>query len=78
MVVVFAAFATADLVMFQQLGIGLAVAILLDATVIRLVLVPASMRLLGDWNWYFPRWLEWIPRVQVEAPVTPAASPGAD
>ncbi|MEZ4533172.1 MAG: MMPL family transporter [Thermomicrobiales bacterium] len=67
MVVVFAAFATADLVMFQQLGFGLAVAILLDATVIRLVLVPASMRLLGDWNWYLPHRLEWLPRVHVES-----------
>ena len=66
MVVVFTAFATAGLVMFQQLGFGLAVAILLDATIVRLVLVPASMRLLGNWNWYFPRWLEWLPRVQVE------------
>jgi RND superfamily putative drug exporter len=78
MVVVFAAFATADLVMFQQLGFGLAVAILLDATVIRLVLVPASMRLLGGRNWYFPRWLEWLPRVHVDAPISPASAHGAD
>ncbi len=78
MVVVFAAFATADLVMFQQLGFGLAVAILLDATVIRLVLVPASMRLLGSRNWYFPRWLEWLPRVHVDGPVAPAPAHGAD
>ena len=78
MVVVFAAFATADLVMFQQLGFGLAVAILLDATIIRLVLVPASMRLLGGRNWYFPRWLEWLPRVHVDIPAAPAPANGAD
>jgi RND superfamily putative drug exporter len=78
MVVVFAAFATADLVMFQQLGFGLAVAILLDATIIRLVLVPASMRLLGNWNWYFPRWLEWLPRVQLESTTISGAAVGGD
>jgi RND superfamily putative drug exporter len=78
MVVVFAAFASADLVMFQQLGFGLAVAILLDATIIRLVLVPASMRLLGSRNWYFPRWLEWLPRVHVESGAVPVPGAGAD
>jgi putative drug exporter of the RND superfamily len=66
MVAVFAGMASGDLVIFQQVGFGLAVAILIDATIIRMVLVPASMELLGDWNWYFPRWLAWVPDVQVD------------
>lgn len=78
MVVVFAAFASGDLVMFQQLGFGLAIAILLDATVIRIVLVPASMRLLGRWNWYFPHWLEWLPELHVEGTAAPSGAHGAD
>jgi RND superfamily putative drug exporter len=78
MVVVFAAFASGDLVMFQQLGFGLAVAILLDATVIRIVLVPASMRLLGRWNWYLPHWLEWLPELHVERPAIASPAHGAD
>jgi RND superfamily putative drug exporter len=48
------------------MGFGLAAAVLLDATIVRTVLVPASMRLLGHRNWYFPRWLEWIPDISVE------------
>ena len=67
-VVVFAGFAAGELVAFQQMGFGLGVAVLIDATIVRSVLVPASMRLLGDRNWYLPRWLEWLPRVQVEPP----------
>ena len=66
MVAVFAGMASGDLIIFQQVGFGLAVAILIDATLIRMVLVPASMELLGDWNWYFPRWLGWVPDVRVE------------
>ena len=66
-VVVFAGFATGDLVMFQQMGFGVAVALLIDATVIRSVLVPAAMQLLGDRNWYLPRWLEWLPHIEVDA-----------
>ena len=66
MVAVFAGMASGALVIFQQVGFGLAVAIIVDATIVRMVLVPASMELLGDWNWYFPRWLEWLPNVQVE------------
>jgi uncharacterized membrane protein YdfJ with MMPL/SSD domain len=66
MVAVFTGFAIGDLVMFQQMGFGLAVALLLDATIVRSVLVPASMQLLGSWNWYLPRWLEWIPDVHIE------------
>ena len=53
--------------MFQQLGFGVAVALLLDATVIRSVLVPAAMELLGERNWYLPSWLEWLPHYEVEA-----------
>ena len=59
--------------MFQEMGFGLAVAVILDATVVRMVLVPASMELLGDWNWYFPSWLEWLPRIDVEGRQAPAA-----
>jgi uncharacterized membrane protein YdfJ with MMPL/SSD domain len=66
-VAVFSGFAMGDLVMFQQMGFGIAVALLIDATIIRSVLLPAAMRLLGDWNWYLPRWLEWLPRIQIEA-----------
>jgi RND superfamily putative drug exporter len=73
MVAVFAGMASGDLVIFQQVGFGLAVAILIDATIIRMVLVPASMELLGDWNWYFPRWLTWVPDIQVERVPEPAA-----
>ena len=63
MISVFAIFATLSLLIFKELGVGLAVAVLIDATVIRGVLLPASMKLLGDWNWYLPRWLEWLPTV---------------
>jgi len=66
MVVVFAGFARGDLVMFQQMGFGVAVALLIDATLIRGVLVPAAMELLGRRNWYLPAWLDWIPHVEVE------------
>jgi RND superfamily putative drug exporter len=66
-VAVFTGFAMGDLVMFQQMGFGIAVALLIDATIIRSVLLPAAMRLLGEWNWYLPRWLEWLPRIQIEA-----------
>jgi RND superfamily putative drug exporter len=52
--------------MFQQMGFGVAVALLIDATVIRSVLLPSVMTLLGPRNWYLPRWLEWLPRFQVE------------
>jgi uncharacterized membrane protein YdfJ with MMPL/SSD domain len=65
-VAVFSGFARGDLVMFQQMGFGVAVALLLDATLVRLVLVPAAMQLLGDRNWYLPAWLRWLPDVRVE------------
>jgi RND superfamily putative drug exporter len=66
MVAVFAIFATLTLLDFKQMGVGLAVAVLIDATIIRGVLLPACMKLLGDWNWYLPSWLEWLPRVSPE------------
>ena len=62
MVAVFAIFATLTLLDFKQMGVGLAVAVLIDATIIRGVLLPACMKLLGDWNWYLPKWLEWLPQ----------------
>ena len=65
MVAVFGGFALGELVMMQQFGFGLAVAVSVDATVVRSVLVPATMRLLGNWNWYFPAWLEWLPNVAI-------------
>jgi putative drug exporter of the RND superfamily len=61
MVSVFAIFATLSLLIFKQLGVGLSVAVLIDATLVRGVLLPATMKLLGDWNWYLPRWLQWLP-----------------
>jgi RND superfamily putative drug exporter len=66
MVCVFGGMATGELVAFQQMGFGLAVAIFLDATIVRTIIVPAGMELLGDWNWYLPRWLAWLPNVSVE------------
>ena len=66
MVAVFAGFASGQLVMFQEMGFGVAVAILIDATLVRTVLVPATMTLLGRWNWYLPSFLGWLPRVNVE------------
>jgi uncharacterized membrane protein YdfJ with MMPL/SSD domain len=65
-VAVFSGFARGDLIMFQQMGFGVAIALLIDATIIRSVLLPSAMKLLGDWNWYLPSWLEWLPRLQVE------------
>ncbi len=73
MVAVFAGFASGRLVSFQQMGFGLAAAVLIDATIVRSVLVPASMTLLGDRNWYLPSWLAWIPDLRVEG--TPVRAP---
>jgi uncharacterized membrane protein YdfJ with MMPL/SSD domain len=67
MVAVFAIFASLSQIDIKQMGFGLAVAVFLDATVIRGVLLPATMKLLGDWNWYLPRWLEWVPDLSSEA-----------
>jgi RND superfamily putative drug exporter len=73
MVVVFAAFASGRMVMLQQIGFGLAVAVFIDATVIRSVLVPSVMVLIGDRNWYLPRWLGWLPDLRIEGEAaTPA------
>ena len=76
-IAVFSGFARGDLVMFQQMGFGVAVALLLDATLVRLVLLPAAMELLGDRNWYLPSWLSWLPDVRVEGPRSspPARAP---
>jgi putative drug exporter of the RND superfamily len=65
-VAVFAGFASGELIMFQQMGFGVAAALLIDATIIRSVVLPSTMKLLGDWNWYLPRWLTWLPRLEVE------------
>ena len=69
-VVVFAGFARGQLVMFQQMGFGVAVALLLDATIIRSVVLPSMLTLLDKRSWYLPSWLEWLPRVEVERPAT--------
>lgn len=71
MVAVFGGFASGRLVMLQQMGFGLGVAVLLDATIVRSVLVPSAMALLGDRNWYMPTWLSWLPDLRVEG--SPAA-----
>jgi putative drug exporter of the RND superfamily len=75
MVAVFAGFAQGQLVMFQQMGFGLAVAILIDATLVRTVLVPAVMSMLGPFNWYLPRWLSWLPNLSIEGRPTIATAP---
>ncbi len=84
MVGVFAVFTTLSMLMFKQFGVGLATAILLDATIVRGVLLPATMKLLGDRNWYLPRWLEWLPRFDLsesevgETPPAPVAALAAE
>jgi uncharacterized membrane protein YdfJ with MMPL/SSD domain len=74
-IVVFAGFAAGELVSFQQMGFGVAVALLIDATIVRLVVIPAAMQLLGDRNWYLPPWLEWLPHVEIEDPALSARAP---
>jgi len=80
MVAVFGGFALGDMVMFQQMGFGLAVAVFLDATLVRCLLVPAAMKALGEYNWYLPKWLKWMPNVslgeQVFETVEPAVQEG--
>jgi uncharacterized membrane protein YdfJ with MMPL/SSD domain len=66
MVAVFGLFATVREIDVKQMGFGLAVAVLIDATIIRAVLLPAAMKLLGDWNWYLPSWLQWLPSLSPE------------
>jgi uncharacterized membrane protein YdfJ with MMPL/SSD domain len=77
MVAVFAIFATLSWPFFKQFGVGLAVAILIDATIVRAVLLPATMKLLGEWNWYLPSWLEWLPRLEHYEP-EPTSEPTQD
>jgi RND superfamily putative drug exporter len=79
MMVVFGGFASGSLVALQQLGFGLAVAVFLDATIVRSVLVPASMALLGNVNWYLPKWLHWLPDLRIEghSAVEEAVPPGS-
>ena len=64
MVCVFSVFGVLSFMLFKQIGVGLAAAILIDATIVRAVLLPATMKLLGDWNWYLPSWLEWLPHLE--------------
>jgi len=71
MVGVFSIFATLPILDMKEMGIGLATAVLIDATIVRGVLLPASMKLLGDWNWYLPRWLHWLPRIEHHSLPTP-------
>ncbi|MEZ4520786.1 MAG: MMPL family transporter [Thermomicrobiales bacterium] len=82
MVAVFGGFAMGELSMFQQMGFGLATAVIIDASIVRVILVPAGMKLLGDWNWYFPDWLGWLPEINVEGvqddQLDPAAAPAGD
>jgi uncharacterized membrane protein YdfJ with MMPL/SSD domain len=83
MVGVFLVFVTLAFLDFKELGLGLAAAVLIDATIIRGVLLPASMKVLGDWNWYLPSWLDWLPRIGAERdaappPVDPGEPPATD
>src|SRR6266566_694142 len=77
MVVVFGVFVTLELTIIKQLGFGLAVAVFLDATVVRSILLPASMRLLGEWNWWLPSWLGWLPHVTIEGDIEEPDQPEA-
>src|SRR5581483_10859744 len=81
MVGVFSVFGTLSMIEFKQMGVGLAAAILIDATIIRGVLLPATLALLGDRAWYLPRWLEWLPgrapgRPRTAAQRSASAAPG--
>jgi uncharacterized membrane protein YdfJ with MMPL/SSD domain len=75
MVAVFGIFATLSVLDVKQLGVGAALAVLIDATIIRAVLLPATMKLLGDWNWYLPTWLEWLPTLTHHGSVEPERTP---
>jgi RND superfamily putative drug exporter len=72
MVAVFSIFATLSSLEFKQMGVGLAAAVLIDATIVRAVLLPATMKLLGDWNWYLPKRLNWLPKFEHEQAPEPA------
>jgi RND superfamily putative drug exporter len=71
MIGVFSIFATLSAIDFKEVGVGLAMAVLIDATIVRAVLLPATMKLLGDWNWYLPSWLQWLPRIGTEGEIPP-------
>jgi RND superfamily putative drug exporter len=73
-IAVFWGFATGDTIAFQQMGFGVAVALLIDATIVRSVLLPATMKLLGERNWYLPSWLTWLPDVHVEGAEPPSGT----
>ena len=75
MMLVFGVFATMPIIDMKEMGIGLAAAILIDATIVRGVLLPATMKLLGAWNWYLPSWLEWLPRLESERSVDQGVAP---
>jgi RND superfamily putative drug exporter len=79
MVGAFAVFALMPILDMKEMGIGLAAAVLIDATIVRAVLLPATMKLLGDWNWYLPKWLKWLPRLEHESapPTRVAPAPAA-
>jgi RND superfamily putative drug exporter len=77
-VAVFCGFAAGDLVMFQQMGFGVAVALLIDATIVRSVLMPAALAILGKRAWYLPRWLGWLPRLTIESPAASTAAAGSE
>jgi len=78
MVAVFSIFATLSMLEFKQMGVGLAAAVLIDATIVRGVMVPATMKLLGQRNWYLPSWLEWLPRINLEGAPAPVEPPAPD
>jgi RND superfamily putative drug exporter len=78
MICVFGSFVLSDMRVLKLVGFGLAFAVFIDATVVRLVLVPATMELLGDKNWWFPKWLEWLPQVQVEGSELPVPAPAPE
>jgi RND superfamily putative drug exporter len=72
MVTVFVAFAASRVVPFKEMGVGLAAAVFVDATLVRTVLVPAAMKLMGRWNWWMPAWLDrWLPRISLETATEP-------
>ena len=81
MVMSFSVFAVLRSVSMKELGVGLAAAVLLDATIVRGVLLPATMKLLGERNWYLPRWLNWIPQIShgaaIDAPPATTTAPAA-
>jgi uncharacterized membrane protein YdfJ with MMPL/SSD domain len=77
MVLVFGVFALMPIIDMKEMGIGLAAAIFIDATIVRGVLLPATMKLLGRWNWYLPRWLEWLPRLEHERSTDPVPQQAA-